>query len=114
MAKYGKCGSCCFYSKEYCSLHDRDVNMRNGCNNHKTITGLADANEPEYHLKIQIGYDVTAIMSLPCVQGCEKRDNKIIYFLYDWDEFGNTVEVSVGDVLFEDEEGKWYVQHNNQ
>jgi len=48
MSKYGNCGSCYFFTKYYCSLHDRDVDKKNGCNNHKTLDEAREEGESFY------------------------------------------------------------------
>lgn len=42
MGRYGKCASCYFQTKGYCSKHDRDVNKMNGCNDHKTLDEVTE------------------------------------------------------------------------
>lgn len=46
MSKYGKCVSCYFFTKYYCSLRDIDVDKTNGCRQHKTIDEIR--HEKEY------------------------------------------------------------------
>lgn len=45
MSKHGKCANCYFYTKNYCSFHDRDVSRKNGCSDHKTLDEIVEESE---------------------------------------------------------------------
>lgn len=63
----------------------------------------------KYRRKIKIGNNVTRIINLPCICGCKKDNNSLVYFLFAWDEYGDMIEAHPGDWLCEDYDGRWIV-----
>ncbi len=69
-----------------------------------------------YKQCIQIGYNVTNILKLPCVYSCHKegKDDHLVFLMYDWDEQGQYVKAQIGDWLCEDYNGKWHKLTNKE
>ena len=58
------------------------------------------------------GNSIDDVFRLPCVFSCHKEpDGTLCYLLYDWDSNGNYIQARTGDLLCEDYEGRWTVEH---
>ena len=68
----------------------------------------------KYKIAIQVGRNATEILNLPCVRGCNKFDGILVYYLYEWDEYGNELEATQGDWLCEDHKDVWHVLSNEE
>lgn len=62
-----------------------------------------------YKQCIQISYNVTNIMKLPCIYSCHKEgnDDHLVFLMYDWDEYGQYIKAQIGDWLCEGYDGLW-------
>lgn len=58
---------------------------------------------------ISVDGNATAIMKIPCVIGCCKGKDGILYYQVRDDDSGIISLAAPGDFIMEDLEGKWYV-----